>query len=455
MSGSKPNMLTGPLFSGILSYSIPIIFTGILQLLFNAADLVIVGQFCGSISVAAVGATTALTHLLINLFMGLSVGTGVNVAHAIGARDEESVHRTVHTSIPLALVCGAFLTIVGVLFSRKFLVMMVTPDNVLFLATTYMKIYFGGITFTMVYNFAAAILRAAGDTKGPLVYLTIAGIINVALNVFFVTVLHMNVAGVAWATIISQAVAAILVVAALMRRTDACKLVLSKMRFYRSQLLRILRVGLPAGIQSSLFAISNVIIQSSINIFGDAAISGNSAAGNIDGFLYVILNAFHQTAQNYIGQNTGARQVGRIRSIFWVCQGYATLLGIVFGVLIYVFGPQLLSIYIPDSAEAIACGMVRLLYVCLPYFIFGVMDVTTGALRGMGAAMTPMIISVIGICGIRFVWIYTIFQVPQYHTLECLFLSYLVSWIITLIGQTIAFFVMFRRTARMFQTPVC
>ncbi len=448
MTRSKLDMLNGPLLSGILTYTVPIICTGVLQLLFNAADLVVVGQFCGSISVAAVGATGALTSLLVNLFIGLSVGAGVNVAYALGARDNSFVHRTVHTSIPLALVCGVFLTVVGVAFSEKFLIMMGTPENVLPLSTVYMKIYFGGITFTMVYNFPAAILRAAGDTKSPLIFLTISGVINVGLNVFFVTALDMNVAGVALATIISQAISALLVVIALMRRTDACKLTLSKMRFYRSQLLRILRIGLPAGIQSSLFAISNVIIQSSVNAFGDAAISGNSAAGNIDGFLYVILNAFHQTAQNYIGQNLGAGQTGRIRRIFWLCQGYVSVFGIVFGVLIYAFGPQLLGIYITDSAEAIACGMVRLLYVCLPYFIFGVMDVTTGALRGMGAAMTPMIISVMGVCGIRLIWIYTIFQIPRFHTLDCLFLSYLVSWIITLVAQMIAFFVLYRHTAQ-------
>lgn len=454
MKTSKLDMLNGPLLSGIFSYTIPIIFTGLLQLLFNAADLVIVGQFCGSISVAAVGATGALTSLLVNLFIGLSVGVGVNVAYAIGAKDDSFVHRTVHTAIPLAVVCGLFLTVVGLLFSEKFLVMMATPTNVLPLSTVYMKIYFGGITFAMVYNFAAAILRAAGDTKGPLIYLTAAGVINVVLNIFFVTVLHMNVAGVAWATIISQAVSAVLVVLALMRRTDACKLVLSKMKFYRFQLLRILRIGLPAGIQSSLFAISNVIIQSAVNSFGDAAISGNSAAGNIDGFLYVTLNAFHQTAQNYIGQNAGAGQYRRIRKIFWTCLGYVTVFGIVLGSLIYGFGPQLLSIYITDSAEAIVCGMSRLLYVCLPYFIFGVMDVTTGALRGLGAAMTPMIISVLGICGLRLIWIYTIFQIPAYHNLDCLFFSYLVSWIITLIGQTIAFFVVYRRTlAKIKATP--
>ena len=323
--------------------------------------------------------------------------------------------------------------------------MMDTPDNVLPLATSYMEIYFAGITFTVVYNFAAAILRAAGDTKSPLLFLTLSGIINVALNIFFVTALDMNVAGVALATIISQAISALLVLWALMRRTDACRLVLSRLHFYKAHLLRITRIGLPAGIQSSLFGISNVIIQSSINTFGDAVISGNSAAGNIDGFLYVFLNAFHQTALNFIGQNTGARQYKRINRIMWLCLAFSTLSGLVLGVFTYLFGPQLLGIYITDSPEAITYGMVRLLNIALPYFAFGLTDVATGALRGLGEAMAPMVISVLGICGIRIFWIYTIFQSPRFHTLECLYLSYLVSWVITFVIQMIAYHRAYRR----------
>lgn len=439
------NMLEGPLVSGIIRYTLPIIFTGLLQLLFNAADLVVVGQFCGSIYVGAVGATGPLTHLIVNLFIGLSVGAGATVAHALGAGDDQMVHRTVHTAIPLSVIGGVVLTFVGVRYSETFLRMMDTPDNVLPLATSYMEIYFAGITFTVVYNFAAAILRAAGDTKSPLLFLTISGIINVALNIFFVTALDMNVAGVALATIISQAISALLVLWALMRRTDACRLVLSRLHFYKAHLLRITRIGLPAGIQSSLFGISNVIIQSSINTFGDAVISGNSAAGNIDGFLYVFLNAFHQTALNFIGQNTGARQYKRINRIMWLCLAFSTLSGLVLGVFTYLFGPQLLGIYITDSPEAITYGMVRLLYIALPYFAFGLTDVATGALRGLGEAMAPMVISVLGICGIRIFWIYTIFQIPRFHTLECLYLSYLVSWVITFVIQMIAYHRAYRR----------
>ena len=269
MKKKNQDMLHGPLLPNIISYTVPIILTSVLQLLFNAADLVVVGRFCGSISVAAVGATGSITSLIVNLFIGLSVGAGVTVAHGVGSREEEVVHRTVHTALPMALVSGAVLTVLGILLSEKFLTMMGTPENVLKLSAVYMKIYFAGVTFTMVYNFAASILRAVGDTKSPLIFLTIAGVINVVLNLIFVIFLHMNVAGVALATTISQAFSAVAMVVVLMKRTDAAKLYLKKMRFYRVQLMKMIRIGLPAGIQSSLFSISNVMIQSSVNSFGD------------------------------------------------------------------------------------------------------------------------------------------------------------------------------------------
>ena len=445
MKKSNQTMLQGPLFGSIVSYTIPIILTGILQLLFNAADLVVVGRFCGSVSVAAVGATGAITNLIVNLFIGLSVGAGVTVAQALGAKEDETVHRTVHTALPAALVSGLILTVVGILFSETLLMWMGTPEDVLPLSAVYMRIYFAGISFTMVYNFSASILRAAGDTKSPLIYLTISGVINVCLNVIFVTCIHMNVAGVALATTVSQGISAILVVAALMRRTDACQLVLSKMRFYFPQLARIVRIGLPAGIQSSLFSISNVMIQSSINSFGGVLMSGNAAAGNIEGFLYVTINSFHQTAVNYIGQNVGAQQYQRVKKCLWICLGCVSVVGFSLSLLIYGFGPQLLSIYITDSLEAIAYGMIRFTYASLPYFLCGLMDVSTGALRGMGASIAPMIISVLGVCGIRIGWILTIFQIPQFHTPQCLYISYPVSWTITFLCQLLAFWWVYKR----------
>lgn len=448
MKKTSNNMLQGPLLPNIITYTIPIILTSILQLLFNAADLVVVGRYCGSVSVGAVGATGALINLIVNLFIGLSVGAGVVVAQSLGSQDEEAVHRTIHTALPAAMVSGVILTIVGVFFSETFLQLMNTPENVLPLSTIYMQIYFCGIVFTMVYNFCASILRAVGDTKSPLIFLAIAGVINVGLNLVFVRFFNMNVAGVALATAISQAVSAVLVVIALIRRKDACKLTLSQMRFYKAQLVQMIRIGLPAGIQGSLFSISNVLIQSSINSFDEIVVSGNAAAGNIEGFVYVCLNAFHQTAVNFIGQNAGAKQYKRVRNILWICLACVTVVGLSAGSLVYLFGEQLLSIYITDSAQAISYGMIRLGFICLPYFLCGLMDVSTGALRGLGASVVPMIISILGVCGIRILWIATIFQIPQYHTPECLYFSYTISWSVTFVVQLVAFFKVYRSHVR-------
>jgi len=438
-------MLRGPLLPSILLYTIPIILTSLLQLLFNAADLVVVGRWCGSVAVAAVGATGSITNLIVNLFIGLSVGSGVTMAHALGGRNEDAAQKTVHTTLPIALISGLFLTVIGVIFSETFLRLMGTPDDVLPLSAKYMRIYFCGITFTMVYNFCASILRAAGDTKSPLIFLTLAGIINVVMNVIFITKLGMDVDGVALATVISQGVAAILVVIAMMRRTDESHLELKKLRIYKVQLLKIIRIGLPAGLQSSMFSISNVIIQSSVNSFGSVVMSGNAAAGNIEGFVYATMNAFQQTAVNFTGQNLGAHRYDRIRKILWWCLGSVTVVGLVLGLTVYGFGPKLLSIYITDSPEAIQYGMLRLAYMCIPYFLCGTMDVSSGALRGLGSSFAPMVISVLGVCGMRIGWIYTIFQIPQFHSVDTLFLSYPISWAITYAAQLFAFLYLFGR----------
>lgn len=432
-------MLEGPLLSSVIQYTVPIILTGVLQLMFNAADLIIVGKFCGSISVGAVGATSSLTALMVNLFVGLSVGAGVAVAHGIGSRDDAQISNAVHTAVPMALVSGVILTVVGVTLSGPMLILMATPENTLPLSTIYMKIYFCGITFTVVYNFCAAILRAAGDTRSPLIFLSLAGVVNVVLNVIFVTVFHMNVAGVALATVVSQGVAAVLVVLALMRRTDACHLELRKIRFHRQQFLKIVRIGLPAGIQSSLFSISNVIIQSSINSFGDVFVSGNSAAVSLESFLNVALNAFQQTVVNFVGQNVGARQYRRANQTVWICQTCVLVLGLTLGTLVWRFGETLLGFYISDSRQAIEYGMIRTVYVMLPYFLLGLLDVSTGALRGYGQSLAPMVISVLGICGLRLLWVYTVFQLPQFHSPKWLYLSYPISWSVTLVVQTVFF----------------
>lgn len=441
-------MLHGPLGWNLLLYAVPIMLTSYLQLLFNAADLVVVGRFCGSVSVAAVGSTGAITNLIINMFMGLSVGAGVAVAHAIGTQDNTAIHRTVHTAILTSVIGGLVLTVIGVAISPALLRMMDTPENVLKLSSVYMRIYFGGMLFTLVYNFCTSILRAAGDTRSPLIILMIAGAINVVLNVIFVTVVDMNVAGVALATVISQALSAAAVITVLMKRTDGCRFFPRKMHIYPQQLKKLLRIGLPAGVQGCMFSLSNVIIQSSINSFGDVVMSGNAAVSNLEGFSYVTVNAFHQTAVNYVGQNLGAHQFDRVQKVFRQSILFAVLAGSLVGVVSWLLRYPLLSIYITDSAQAIKEGAARMTLTTLPYFTFGIMDVVTGALRGLGASFTSMLLSILGICGVRLLWIYTIFQVPAYHTPTVLYLSYIISWVFTMIAQSIAYTITLRRLRR-------
>lgn len=443
MNNKSADLTQGPLLKQIVLYTIPIILTGILQLLFNAADLVVVGQYCGSVSVGAVGATGPVINLITNLFIGFSVGSGVSVAHAIGAGKEDEIHRVIHTSIPLALICGLILTVVGIAGAEYILELMKTPEEAIRLSALYMKIYFGGIISSMIYNFGAAILRAAGDTRSPLVHLTIAGVLNVILNLIFVIAFNMDVAGVALATIISQTLSAALILRTLMKRTDACKLVLKNMKIYMRPLFKILRIGFPAGIQGSLFSISNVIIQSSVNSFGAVAVAGNAAAQNIEGFVYTAMNSITQSALNFTGQNHGAKKFDRVKKTAFISLGFVMFVGLSLGISAYIFSRPLLSIYISDSEEAVKYGIVRLLYICVPYCLCGVMDVSTGLLRGLGSSILPMIITVAGVCGFRIVWIYSIFSIPQYHTLETLYISYIISWTMTFAVQIALYTVMF------------
>ncbi len=439
-------MREGPILKSVIVYTVPIILTGLLQLLFNAADLIVVGWFSGSDSVAAVGATGALTNLIINLFIGLSVGAGVAVAQGLGAGNGKLTSEAVHTAVPVAVISGIFLTVIGVLFSRNFLELMGTPDGKLLrLASVYMQIYFAGMTFSMLYNFGSAILRAAGDTRSPLIFLTIAGVLNVILNVVFVALLKLDVAGVALATSISQAVSAILVLLALMKRQDACRFEFKKMHIYKNSLLRMVKIGVPAGLQGSLFSISNVLIQSSVNSFGAAHMSGSAAASSIEGFCYVTMNSFHQTALNFCGQNYGAGDFKRVKRITWVCLMTVAVAGFVVGNLSYIFGRELLKIYITDSPEAINYGMERLKFMVVPYFLCGIMDTTTGSMRGIGSSVIPMVITVVGVCVMRIVWIYTVFALPQYHTFSGLFISYPISWLLTFAALFISFTVVMRR----------
>jgi putative MATE family efflux protein len=320
---------------------------------------------------------------------------------------------------------------------------MQTPDDTIRLSTIYMQIYFCGIIGSMLYNFGASILRAAGDTRSPLIHLTVAGVVNVLLNLLFVIVFKMDVAGVALATTISQCLSSVLIIRTLMKRTDACKFIPKKMKLYMKPLLKILRIGLPAGIQGSLFSISNVLIQSSINSFGSIAVSGNSAAGNIEGFVYTAMNSVTQSALNFTGQNHGANNFTRVKKTAFISLGFVFTVGTVLGVSSYIFSRPLLSIYIPDSEEAIRYGITRLLYIAVPYCFCGIMDVSTGLLRGLGSSVLPMIITVMGVCVFRIIWIYSVFAIPEYHTLEVLYISYIISWTMTFAVQIILFAIIY------------
>ncbi|MGN0477998.1 MAG: MATE family efflux transporter, partial [Hominenteromicrobium sp.] len=375
------DMCNGPLFGKILRFSLPLMFSGMLQLLFNAADMVVVGRFAGSSALAAVGSTGALINLLVNLFIGLSVGTNVLVARYYGARDMQQLHETVHTSVLTSLVSGAALIVIGVALAKPLLTLMGTPEDVLNQAALYMRVYFCGMPVMMLYNFGAAILRSVGDTKRPLYFLLIAGVINVLFNLLFVIGFHMGVAGVALATVISQVIAAGLVLFCLVRSDMPYRVELKKLRIYKSKLIEMTRIGLPAGLQGAVFSISNVLIQSSINSFGSVVMAGSSAASNIENFVYTAMNSFHQTALSFTGQNMGARKYERVGKIMRTCVLCVTVVGVVMGGGAYLFGANLLSIYTSDP-EVVQFGLERMLFVCLPYFLCGIMDTLVGSLRG-------------------------------------------------------------------------
>ena len=437
------NMTEGPLLGKIIRFSVPLMLSGMLQLLYNAADVVVVGKWAGSAALAAVGSTGALVNLLINLFMGVSVGCNVLAARYYGAGDRESVSRTVHCAVGVSVIIGVAAGMVGLVFSTPLLRLMGSPEDVLPLASLYLRIYFCGMPFNIAYNFGAAVLRAVGDTKRPLYFLSAAGAVNVALNLLTVIVFRMGVAGVAIATVASQLISAVLVIRCLMLREDCCHLDLRQIRIYREQLLAMIRIGLPAGIQSSVFSLSNVVIQSSVNSFGSVVIAGNAASSNVGNFVYQAMNTFQQAITCFAGQNIGARKPRRIVSAMKVCMFWAVSFGLVLGMLSCVFGTQLLSLFSADPA-VIAAGMERQIIVCAPYFLCGMMDVMTGALRGIGYSLLPMIVSILGACAFRLFWVFTIFA--AYPTLPCLMLSYPVSWLLTFSVLLVIFLVLWNRS---------
>lgn len=423
-------MCSGSIFKKMFMFALPLMCSSILQLLFNAADIVVVGRFAGDNALAAVGSNTALINLLTNLFVGLSIGSNVLTARYYGAKQEKNLKETVHTSMMLSIYSGILLTVIGVVAARQILTWMQAPEEVIGLAELYLRIYFIGMTATMIYNFGSAILRAIGDTKRPLYYLLAAGVVNVVLNLFFVIVCRLGVAGVAIATVISQTISAFLVVRCLMKEQGAIRLELKELQIEKDKLMRILQIGLPAGFQGIVFSLSNVVIQSAINSFGAIAVAGNSAAANIEGFVYMAMNAFYQATISFTSQNFGARKKDRINKILFAGQVYVVATGLILGSLAVFFGKELLGIY-SASPEVIAAGMVRLQYICKVYFLCGIMDVFVGALRGIGYSIMPMIVSLLGACGLRLLWLATVFQIPQYHTQDIIYLSYPITWVIT------------------------
>ena len=437
------DMTQGRLLTQVLVFALPIMLSGILQLLFNAADTIVVGRFAGNEALAAVGSVGSLNNMIISLFIGLSVGANVLVARYTGSRNDRAVSDTVHTSVLLSLAGGVLLMIIGVLLARPLLTLMGSPEDVIDLAVLYVRIIFLGMPVQMLYNFCAAILRAVGDTQRPLYYLTIAGVVNVLLNLVFVIVLHLSVAGVALATIISQAISALLVTRALMNMEGPTRLFLNRLRIHPGKLREIIRIGLPAGIQSSVFSLSNVVIQSSVNSFGSVVIAGNAASSNVGNFVYQAMNTFQQAITCFAGQNIGARKPRRIVSAMKVCMFWAVSFGLVLGLLSCVFGTQLLSLFSADPA-VIAAGMERQIIVCAPYFLCGMMDVMTGALRGIGYSLLPMIVSILGACAFRLFWVFTVFA--AYPTLPCLMLSYPVSWLLTFSVLLVIFLVLWNRS---------
>ena len=431
------DMCNGSILDKLVSFSIPLMLSGILQLLFNAVDIIVVGQFTGNEALAAVGSTTALINVFVNLFIGISLGASVLAARFYATGQEKEMSETVHTSITLALISGIAMGIIGVIAARGALELMDTPDNVLNLSTLYMRIYFMGMPFFMLYNYGAAILRAVGDTKRPLLFLIISGATNVVLNLLLVIQFHLGVAGVAIATVISQCISCILVLRCLYLSDGSYQLRFNKLGMKTRYVKQIFQIGIPAGIQSTIINFSNVLLQSSVNSFGSVAMAGYTAANNILGFLYVSVNSITQACMSFTSQNYGVRKFKRMDKVLLECLGLTVIVALVLGGGSYLFGAELMHIY-TKSSKVIECGVDIMLYTTVTYFLCGIMDLLPGALRGMGHSTVPMILSVIGTVGTRIVWIYVIF--PCHRSLDFLFISYPVSWLLTIVMQVICFY---------------
>ncbi|MDD7143752.1 MAG: MATE family efflux transporter [bacterium] len=435
-------MCNGTIMDKLVSFSLPLMLSGILQLMFNAVDVIVVGRFAGSQALAAVGSTTALINMFVNLFMGISLGTNVLAARFFAAGKDRQMSETVHTSIAFAAISGIVMVFVGIFFSKFALELMATPADVIEQSTLYMRIYFLGMPFFMLYNYGAAILRAVGDTKRPLIFLIISGVINAVLNMILVIVFHLAVAGVAIATVFSQMISCILVLRCLYRSEGSYQFRFSKLMLKGCYLKQIFQVGVPAGIQSTVINFSNVLLQSSVNSFGSIAMAGYTAANNILGFLFVSVNSVTQACMSFTSQNYGVRKWKRMDKILVDCMILSMIVALVLGGGSYIFGSQILRIY-TENEEVIRCGMEILSYTTLTYFLCGFMDLFPGAMRGMGFSAAPMMLSIVGTVGTRIVWIFGIF--PRYRSLSVLFISYPVSWILTIAMQVVCFFIVRRK----------
>jgi len=443
------DIANGPLLSNMLLFALPIMFMNILQLMFNASDMIVVGRFAGKEALAAVGATGSLINLLVNLFMGLSAGTSVIVSQEYGADRHMDVRRSVHTSLSISIIAGLIVMVIGIVFCKPLLEMMGTPEDIIDLSVLYMKIYFLGIPATMIYNFGSAILRAVGDSRRPTYYLFISGVVNVILNVIFVVGFHMSVDGVAWPTTITQYLAAVLVLICLYRSHGSIRFIPKQLKISKDKLIPILRIGLPAGLQGVLFSVSNVMIQSAVNSFGSTMVAANSAASNVEGFVSTSMNAYYNAAITFTGQNMGARKYDRIDSIARICTFLIFTTWFIIGGVTLLFGRQLLSLYSTDT-QVIELGMTRLIIMMTFYFLCGIMNVFPGLTRAMGYSILPMLVTLIGACLLRIVWLATVFSWNP--TPMVLYACYPVTWALAGIGQ-VAIFLFGRKQIRKQNTP--
>ena len=454
-SKSKKNkyeidMCNGTVLDKLISFSIPLMLSSILQLLFNAVDIVVVGRFSGSRALAAVGSTTALINVFTNLFIGVSLGANVLAARFYATKQEKQMSETVHTAVTFALISGIVMVFVGLFFSKAALLLMDTPSDVIGQSALYMRIYFAGMPFFMLYNYGAAILRAVGDTKRPLFFLIIAGIVNAALNLFLVIVLHLGVAGVAIATVIAQMISCLLVLRCLYRSDGSYQLRFSAMTIKWIYLKQIFQVGIPAGIQSTVINFSNVLLQSSVNSFGSIAMAGYTAANNIFGFLYAAANSITQACMSFTSQNYGAGRPDRVKKSYFISLGYSFGVGLVLGAALFFCGPSFLALFTTETA-VIDAGMKRVAVMAFAYCVSAFMDCTIAASRGLGKTVVPTVIVVLGSCVFRVIWVYTIFA--HFHTIPALYLLYPCSWILTALAEIAYFASCYKRAMAIFRKP--